>query len=582
MMMKTKNIKKKIAAIALAATMAISSTSMAAWNQFQNNDQNSGLITGTAPTSVTSSTSVTLNNNGAWTGIDAEPIMNGNNAYVLYNGGAVSDTDGGARLARVKISDTDTEGLTATEEDVQLDALADNVSQLSTPYQAADGTIYAATTDMSSVQNMALTDWKEGDTPLGTSAIIKNGTTVTYTYDNLTLAKQYTNPQLVTDINLTVSASGQYFGGRMIFTDKNTGTVYNLGNYNYSYSTSKLTLYNYEPNLVLPAGNYKVEVVFNNQTGSDVTLQDMQVQVSHWKLYGVATDANGALGTVTQLASGDGQVNTPIKANGNYLYFGIFEGDRCYYQYNVTGKALTAYTPNGGDDFYWAGATPVTINGNTYMVFGSDNAKLYVRQVGDNFGNPAQGATDTGKVVSVVSGGRTGGRIRCSISQDRGYLYFTDRNGYVWTTAVASLLNNSVSMSSYKIAATATASSSTPTIIGDYLYVGYENSSKLGGVIAFPITTPGTLDEQNLRVLYASGQVTSSIIGYEDDGYHYIYFTVNSDKGMAYCYQVENQDYVSKVNVMWSQDNAYGLQGMATDSGYMVFGNDSNVLTIVK
>ena len=142
------NVKKTLALI-LAMMMVLTSTAFANWDSFQGDDLNNG----TSETGVTSTnpntTTVNLPNNGAFTGVDVEPLVHGSRIYALYNGGSTTGgsakdfTDGkvgGARLAAVDATDSKLLWSVQVGE-------ADNVSQLSTPVLSRDGkTLYGVYT----------------------------------------------------------------------------------------------------------------------------------------------------------------------------------------------------------------------------------------------------------------------------------------------------------------------------------------------------------------------------------------------------------------------------------------------------
>ena len=138
-MQRIHNVKKTLALI-LAMMMVLTSTAFANWDSFQGDDLNNG----TSKTGVTEKgdvSTVSLPNNGAFTGVDVEPLVHGSRIYALYNGGSTTGgsakdfTDGkvgGARLAAVDATDSKLLWSVQVGE-------ADNVSQLSTPVLSRDG-----------------------------------------------------------------------------------------------------------------------------------------------------------------------------------------------------------------------------------------------------------------------------------------------------------------------------------------------------------------------------------------------------------------------------------------------------------
>jgi hypothetical protein len=114
-----------------------------------------------------------------------------------------------------------------------------------------------------------------------------------------------------------------------------------------------------------------------------------------WRVTGLPS----AIPSIELLDRGEGQANTPISgsldANGNlqYVYFGTYTGAKTgtYRQYYVAGSPPAPITPTvfqAKDDFYWAGATFVTLKDINCVVFGGDNGYIYVNPVGASFATP--------------------------------------------------------------------------------------------------------------------------------------------------------------------------------------------------
>lgn len=222
--------------------------------------------------------------------------------------------------------------------------------------------------------------------------------------------------------------------------------------------------------------------------------------------------------------------------------------------------------------FYWAGA--VVANGNVF--FGGDNGMLYWRKAGENFASTggsldlktaSSGATDAGDVRSTI------------VLGDDGNLYFTSKGGYLWCCKLNALNNPTVS---WKVALSG-ASTSTPTIAGNRIYVGvYGNAGK--GIRCVNIET------KEVTKLLETSPIQSSIIVMRSGNTDYLYFTVNAaatatsttGAGGGYCYSVTNSATPTTATMKWGCACAYSLAGMAIENGIAVFGNDSNALYIVK
>ncbi|MCL2173043.1 MAG: hypothetical protein FWB84_05305, partial [Candidatus Bathyarchaeota archaeon] len=176
---------------------------------------------------------------------------------------------------------------------------------------------------------------------------------------------------------------------------------------------------------------------------------------------------NKITGVSTTLVSGiAGQINTPITKYGNYLYFGTYNGNNEYFQYNLSTNTYTKFI--GYSDFYWAGA----YSNGTHVFFGGDGGYLYCLPVA-SFG----GSASSSNTVTLPAGA---GDVRSSISRDGNYLYFTSKGGYLWRI----LVSNIASVSSVRVpnATTPLISTSTPAISqAEHIYVGYYSSLGGGG-----------------------------------------------------------------------------------------------------
>ena len=306
------------------------------------------------------------------------------------------------------------------------------------------------------------------------------------------------------------------------------------------------------------------------------------------------TGLNNSTPTVTTIITGiTGQINTPIVSDGTYLYFGTYvsySGAGTYYQVKISDETYKTFTTSGYG-FYWAGANIVTISNTNYVVFGSDNGKLYVTPQGTNFGG------STTKTYSLDTlGGVTAGNVRSTITKHTyggtEYIYFTSQKGYIWRIPTADLLTLSSNNTTAVVKLTSSNCTSAPVISSNgIIYVGnYGNADyAYSGIDAI---NAGNFSSNGLTHIvagsgnYSSGtcmSVQASVIVYSDDEIDYIFFTTNANTGRGYCYSY-NTDYAS-VTCEWSTSSAtgltYTLQGMAACNGYLVYGNDYDYLYII-
>lgn len=576
--MKRIHTLKRTIALFLAMLMAATSTAFADWDSFQGNNDNNG-VTEVNITGATAQPSITLPNNGASTGVDVEPLVHGSRIYALYNGGTpMADGTGGARLAAVDASNSSLiwtvpvdmkTGDTSPAEDI-MTKRANNVSQIATPVITSDGTTlygtYTYTQDMMSGKTVAFSgDYSDGK-------IGANGTAIA-TISGVTLPGGYGNLQVGTDI--TSTGTDQQIGTVSI---KNGESVVQSFTSN-SYGTYNFNIY-YSDGTPVPGGTYTIEVSVENTTDTPIPWSTVSLLVNRWGLFKVDGIDGSSPATTLLNPSGTaytGQASTPLTISGNYVYFGIYDGDRAYFQYDISDGTLAKFAPPGNDQFYWAGA--VVKDGRVY--FGSEQGVVYVCSEG-TFTIPLGNMYITG-----------GAHIRSSMVLkhhkidslfDGNVLYFTSQDGKLWRVQVQ---GDSVVRPEYVSLGSGVTSVSTPTIVstGDNcnIYVGYSDAN-YGANNGIKVVTSANFTTGAAKdVCKADGQVQSSPVVYRNSsGTDYIYFTTNTWNGTGYCCKYDG----SAGSQVWTLAgvSAYCLQGFAMgtyQSGryeypFGVFGNDGS------
>ena len=259
--------------------------------------------------------------------------------------------------------------------------------------------------------------------------------------------------------------------------------------------------------------------------------------------------------TVTNVLTGiNGQINTPITTDGTYLYFGTWPGGSnagTYYQVKLSDYSVKTFTPDSYG-FYWAGA----VSDGTNVYFGSDNGLLYWRSIAD--------FDTTGGVLDRTDVASDAGNVRSTVMMDEdGFLYFTTQGGYLWCCSYKDGLTVEWHI---KLGATST---STPTKVGDRIYVGYYSGFNAGGVqcVTVSIGEDGSSYIPSVAPVASGFPVQSSIVVMGDGtGTDYLYFNTNAQKGAGYCYSYDGGTTGSKV---WgTTGDTYALGGMAIDNGY--------------
>jgi hypothetical protein len=321
-------------------------------------------------------------------------------------------------------------------------------------------------------------------------------------------------------------------------------------------------------------------------------LSRLEFDVSHWNVFEIS-DVYSTDPGLRLIGTGYGQATTPLSySNPNRVYGGVYEGDRCYYQCIPQTIPLTyrKYRPPGGDDFYGAGAVYTAAGNESYVVFGGDSGNLYLRPV-LRFADQSYGRTfqlGTGPIRSTVVRHVTAQTV--PVASD---IFFTTKgspsnDGTLWKFDSLSLSDPSP-ISSSAIIKNSQSSTSTPVISdNDILYVG--SSFTQFGPTPVTIGTVQAFDPSNLSLLaqiYTGDAVQASPIVWTDSEEtfnDFIYFTTNSGNGAGYCYSYGGSGTTPTQE--WTHANTsgnnYSLQGMASDNGYTVWGDDGNRLYIAK
>ena len=589
------NGKLMAALLAIALTLAVSPAAFAAWPSFQNDSTNNGIIaTATPITTPTMSAVVLPDTNGAWLGVDAAPVIKDGKAYVVYDAGTYDPVTGkgGARLAIVNLS-------TKSATSVLLDSKANNVAQLSTPcVKTIDGSdiVFAGTSYETEVSDISsFTGW----TATGGAGI--SGGTATFSGAGTISGEVETsaaNGTLSVQTNLNLgTASGATYGITLTnstgtYTLVPAGTAIYGGGYGTDYT------YNGEN---IPAGTYTA-VISVTPTGGTVTGSTFYLGGYGWQLNvvtGLNTQNpqssvaqyhrfNQLMSLPTRYATGAGQLNTPIGFDADYIYFGVWGGTHNYYQYKyITAtseyNALNYFSPtvsgtaSGEDDFYLAGA----YSDGTDVYFGSDNGIIYKRQV-SKFYTPTIGK-DSGTSIDLTITRADAGEVRSTIAFDGTDLFFTSKgtgsNGYIWRLdkALTTPVYANLGPSSPPASAT-----STPVISSNgYVYAGYNASFTSGGVWAFPKAFTSSTQG---GTIYSGAPVQASPIVYSPNTtLDYVYFTTNSSAGAGYGFQLNTSTKIAtqRWTISNTSGNKYSSQGMASDGGKVVWGDDGNNIYIV-
>lgn len=573
------NIKRTIA-LFLAMLMAATSTAFADWDSFQGNSDNNGTSAYGVTSQTPSTTTVNLPNNGASTGLDVEPLVYGSRVYAFHNGGkngpvvtAVDATDGSVLWSKAVSS-----GVVESRDYIA------NVSQVSTPVLSADGkNLYGVYTYNIDRIYGAQTDF--------IPVIVGNrddNRTKTASYTGINIPADYTNLQLDTGLSNPAydpNNPGQILTGTATLTNRETKQEYTFSGDSYEGQNFSLYYSGY-PYGPIPAGSYDLEITITNNTNLEVTWRRNRLYTTAWKMFGLSGIDGTDPAPISSIdLSGSGQSASPLTLVNNMVYFGIYDADRAYFQYNLNDNTSTKFVPGNGNSFYYAGAAVIGSN----VVFGSENGTVYMRPIGNDFSN-----SEAGKERLLTNAGM----IRSSVCYDTrtGSIYLTSYNGLLWKIPVTNSDFGSVTSVNIQVGNAAN-SSSTPVVSQSgivYASVsGYnEKFEGVGAVVAVSVS-----DFTTANCIYRGDGVQCSPVVYWDGYFNtdYVYFTTNVANGAGYCCQCKYASF--SASSLWSVTpdsggNGYAVQGFSMGTyfdeelfkavNFGVFGNDSNQLVIVK
>ena len=575
----------RVLAILLALAMLLSVTAFAAWDVY-GSDRNHNSVVANAPTTATETalnSYIDLSNGGrGWDGVDNVPVMETVDgvtyAYVLYDG----YSSYGGQLAKINCS--------AATPYVVWHKQVSGASgfQLSTPYlDTAARAIYIGASNASVYDDVAISN------PVSLTA----NTAGTVTISGLTLltaANRVSVPVFVGHTSVadrgTLTTEGtatiQLGGGTAVnltlsTTQASSGTTYKIYEQKTYDDDGELTGYDYYYYInhsvtasSLTDATLSITVTLNG-TGCKIESVSMFANKGAvTKITGIdSTDASGL--TLTSVVSSvNGQINTPITRYGNYIYFGTWSGNSRmqYYQVQVTDGRFTTNTVTGQAGFYWAGA--VELNG--YIYFGGDSGYLYYQNA-DDFG-------DDDAYVTLPAQDTSAGNVRSTIMTDGTYLYFTSQGGYLWCYKPNETTSEPELQWCTALGGTST---STPTKVGNRIYVGVYSGFNKGGVLCIDATTHAASNVIAVEDTNNFPVQCSIVVKGTGTGTDYLFFNTNSGSGTTknanygcgFCYSYDGSNAVQQ----WvSNSDTYALGGMACDNGIIVFGNDYDHLYVVK
>lgn len=590
----------RVLAILLALAMLLSVSAFAAWNGIGGAwDTHNGKVT-TAPTDAAPTVAkIAMKNSGSgWDGIDNVPVMHTvgttTYAYVLYDGHAA-----GARLAKINcnkaIENASSSDLYNNAEVVLWDVPVSTKSgfQLSTPLlvegndaaSETDDTLYIGLTTTTALveKDASNSIWTvSGDCTVdGSKLKISSTGTYTMSTSGITMLKNNSH-RAATGISIPA-------GAEMTITAKVNDTVALTKTFN---SDDVIDGHFYLNDVLTSAGESAVVAGSTNTLSFtfEVTALSGNAYIEYGSLFQTAASVMGfenltsapAISSTTGIATPtysvnlneSGQLNTPVTTDGTYIYFGTWQGSKAYYQWNPRTGSLKSVSGTG---FYWAGAAVI----GSQVYFGGDSGKLYYTKTSTfNIG---------AKAIDLTATASDAGNVRSSIMVDGNYFYFTSQGKYLWCFKA-----NASGAPTYQWHTSLNAvSTSTPTKVGNKIYVGYYNGFNKGGVteVTESRTASASSYVSKCDLINGTGSpannmpVQSSLVvlpNADSSAAAYVYFSTNSNVGAGYCYAVNGTTATKVWDTSAAGGGTFALGGMASDGGYMVFGNDYNYLYIVK
>ena len=572
----------KTLAIVLCLVMILSLTALANWTEVGKDSSHNHVVTSSPTSSTPTITQLAMMNaGGGWDGVDTEPLLrtvgSTTYAYVLYDGHGAS-----GRLVKINCSDDDPY------------VVWDKQISGGSGFQLSNPLLVPGSTEASDVIYLAASNAaKNAGVAVSNDISIASGSSATVTCSGLTLATasnrvaigvllgEYSTQQ--TSFSAHGSASLALTGGSTVNLTLNPDSSTSSTNYH----VVEEVVHDAANNTVTYQYWWYINQNISGTTGSGktltatISLTDHAGTIKSAQMFGqtaavqkvtnlTATSADDV--TVTTIKSGiTGQINTPITTDGTYLYFGTYTGYNAtgtYYQINTSGAEIGTCSP-ANHCFYWAGA----VSDGTNVYFGSDGGMLYWRPIA-NFSTSSGGQLDLTSIVSDA------GNVRSTIMLEDGIMYFTSQGGYLW---IASFENNSLDAICIKLGGTST---STPTKVGNRIYVGCYGGATISGVQCVDISA-----EEPTATYVVKGTTSapmpvqsSVVVKGTGTGVDYLYFVTNAAAGTGYCYSWAGSGMGTLVwnGVSTGTVQTYALGGMAIENGIAVFGNDYNYVSIVK
>ncbi len=259
-----------------------------------------------------------------------------------------------------------------------------------------------------------------------------------------------------------------------------------------------------------------------------------------------------------------GQALSPIVYDNGKIYTGFWndeEAEANYVCLNAeSGSIIWSMTRKGG--FYWS---EPAVSGD-YLILGSDNGS----------GNSEDEGTvlsinkHTGEIIDSVE---VIGDQRSGITYYNGYFYFVTKAGYLYKTS----LSGDGKITSTDSAKLSGASTSTPTIYEDKIYIGVQSSGFSGSLCVFDAETLEPMQSIEMK-----GYPQNEILLTTAYNSVYIYSTYNAGPGGISVIK-DGENIVSDLFIPEEGYRGYCISPVAAaDDGTLIYKNDSGTLFAIS
>lgn len=331
---------------------------------------------------------------------------------------------------------------------------------------------------------------------------------------------------------------------------------------------NELAKYDKEGNLM-----QKAALSSNAEYNTHIAYGDRTIFVALYNGVVEAVDTtNMSTKWISEKVADEHSVFTPILYNNGYIYAGTSEGwdstSGYYFCINAEDGSLVWKNKSDGKGYYWAGATAIE---NTVVYGNDDGLLLSVNSL-------------TGEKIDSY---QADGAIRSCVSTINGTLYFTTKNGKLYSIKINSDgFFDDESVKSNIIAKNVTGSTSTPLVYNNRVYVGAVNGEYKGVI--------GVLDASSLQPIYSaelpanvqsSGLLTTAYSGIDNKNV-YVYFTYNKNPGgivVLEDFEGNTTPIVSELYVPVKEQQNYCISSIIADSnGTLYYKNDSGYMFAIE